>query len=273
VVSESPRAISSSLPTSHQFSVKDYFLISDEERAVVEHSRFQLPSPGWARIKRGKYKNAIGYVTSLKLKDGQSGPFVSLLVALQDFPYDMPKGSVALLDRSRLPAGKELSDIIIDQKVVGCSYNGQQYYMGLLLKNFHRDLLDFVTTPHPDEIRLHIQSGWDTPFVKITQRAFSMEFLRAGDAARVITGELGAEIGEVISTDHSSVRLEFDIDGHKTQWEVRLQDVERVFRVGDTVQVVAGIYLGLEGYIVRMSDDVFHICQISTNEEVGLWRT
>ncbi|KAG1893327.1 uncharacterized protein F5891DRAFT_1196559 [Suillus fuscotomentosus] len=117
MVSESPQAISSSLPTSHQFSVKDYFLILDEERAVVEHSRFQLPSPGWARIKHGKYKNAIGYITSLKLKDGQSGPFVSLLVALQDFPYDMPKGSVALLDRSRLPAGKELSDIIIDQKV------------------------------------------------------------------------------------------------------------------------------------------------------------
>ncbi|KAG1793632.1 uncharacterized protein HD556DRAFT_1443418 [Suillus plorans] len=268
VVSESPWAISSSLPTSHQFSVEEYFLISDEERAVVEHSRFQLPSPGWARIKHGKYKNAIGYVTSLKLKDGQSGPFVSLLVALQDFPYDMPKGSVALLDRSRLPAGKELSDIIIDQKVIGCSYKGEQYYMGLLLKKFHRDLLDFVTTPHPDEIRLHIQSGWDTPFVKITQQAFSMGFLRTGNAARVITGELGAEIGEVVLTDHNSVRLEFNIDGHKTQWEVWLQDVDHVFRVGDTVRVVAGIYLGLEGYIVRMSDDVFHICQASTNEEV-----
>lgn len=145
--------------------------------------------------------------------------------------------------------------------------------MGLLLKNFHHDLLDFITTPHPDEIQLHIQSGWDTPFVKITQWAFLMEFLCTGDTARVITGELGAEIGEVVLTDHSSVHLKFDIDGHKMQWEVRLQDIELVFQVGDTVQVIAGIYLGLEGYIVRMSDDVFHICQTSTNKEVGLWCT
>ncbi|KAG1791227.1 uncharacterized protein HD556DRAFT_1445493 [Suillus plorans] len=106
--------------------------------------------------------------------------------------------------------------------------------------------------------------------MKIAERVFSLEFLRVGDSARVIIGEFGAEIGEVVSTDHTfgSVRLEYSIEGDKIQSEVRLQDVERVFWVGDTVRVVAGIYLGLEGHIVQMMDDIFHICQTSTKEEV-----
>ncbi|KAG1825060.1 hypothetical protein EV424DRAFT_1537942 [Suillus variegatus] len=106
--------------------------------------------------------------------------------------------------------------------------------------------------------------------MKITERVFSMEFLRVGDSVRVITGEYGAEIGEVISTDHTfgSVRLEYNIEGHKIKSEVRLQDAKRVFWVGDTVRVVAGIYLGLEGHIIQMTDDTFHICQTSTKEEV-----
>ncbi|KAG1851801.1 hypothetical protein C8R48DRAFT_777751 [Suillus tomentosus] len=273
VVSESPRAIASSLPTSHRLSVKDYFRISDEERAVVEHPQSQLPSsPGWVRIIRGKYKNAMAYVTNLKpANESPSGhPLVWVLVALRDFPYPMPKGSVALLDRSRLPTGNAVSDIIRDGKVVGCLYKGEEYYQGLLLKSFHRDLLNVVETPHPDEIRLHIDSGWDRPSMKIAERAFSLEFLRVGDSARVIIGEFGAEIGEVVSTDHTfrSVRLEYNIEGDKIQSEVRLQDVERMFWVGDTVRVVAGIYLGLEGHIVQMTDDIFHICQTSTKEEV-----
>ncbi|KAG0697354.1 hypothetical protein DFH29DRAFT_878763 [Suillus ampliporus] len=271
MVAESPQAIASTLPTSYELSVKDYFRISDKERAVVDRQRSQLPSPGWVRITRGKYKNATAYVTNLKsTKESSSNPLVWVLVALQDFPYPMPKGSVVLLDRSRLPAGKAVSDIIRDGEVVGCSYKGEEYYRGLLLKSFHRDLLDPVSTPHPDEIRLHIHSGWDTPFIKTTERAFSMEFLRVGDAARVITGEFGAEIGEVVSADHAfgSIRLEYSIEGHKIQSEVQLQDVERVFWVGDTIRVVAGIYLGLEGHIVQMTGDIFQICQTSTKEEV-----
>ncbi|KAG1818905.1 hypothetical protein EV424DRAFT_1347487 [Suillus variegatus] len=156
VVSESPRAIASSLPTSHKLSVKDYFRILDEEHVIVKHPQSQLSSPGWVRIIRGKYKNAM------------------------------------------------------------------------------------------------------VPFIKITEWVFLMEFLHVGNSVRVITGEYGAEIGEVISTDHTfgSVCLEYNIEGHKIKSEVRLQDAERVFWVGNTVKVVAGIYLGLEGHIIQMTESV-----------------
>lgn len=50
--------------------------------------------------------------------------------------------------------------------------------------------------------------------------------------------------------------------------DVPLEDVEHVFCVGDEVRVVAGSYMGLEGHIVQISDDMFHVCQDVSKEEV-----
>ncbi|KAG2097503.1 uncharacterized protein F5147DRAFT_777951 [Suillus discolor] len=76
-------------------------------------------------------------------------------------------------------------------------------------------------------------------------------FLHVGDEARVISGEICSEIGKVVSTDHGlgCVLLEFDFDiQHRTQLDFQLQDIER--------------------HIVQMSDNVFHICQEATKEEI-----
>ncbi|KAG1895209.1 uncharacterized protein F5891DRAFT_984416 [Suillus fuscotomentosus] len=267
VVADSPKAISTSLPASHSFAVKQYIRISDEERQAVEHLRSKLPDPGWVRIKYGKYKGDMGYV----FDSDQSNGFVTVLIALRDFPYPMPGHSVALLDRSRLPNNDQaVRDIIRDGKVAGCSYKGELYYMGLLAKQFHRDRLEIVASPHADDIRLHMQSGWDTPFVKKTLLAFSMQFLRAGDPVKIIAGGICSEASTVVSTDHAigSARLEITLDGHRREIDVRLEDIERVFRVGDEVRVVAGPYLGLEGHIIQICDDEFHVCQAVSKEEV-----
>ncbi|KAG1770610.1 hypothetical protein EV702DRAFT_1049328 [Suillus placidus] len=171
--------------------------LKNEEREAVEHACPKLPNPGWVRITQGKYRGDIGYVYDSK----QLNDFVAVLIPPREFPYPALKNSAALFNRSRLPANKTVSDILRDGKVIGCSciYN-------------------------PD----------GTHFIKATELAFSMQFLRVSDDARVITGE----------------------------------DVERMFRLGDSVRVVAGIYLGLEGHVIQMYDDVFHVCQESTKEEV-----
>ncbi|KAG2739746.1 hypothetical protein P692DRAFT_20756585, partial [Suillus brevipes Sb2] len=264
-VSDSPRTIATMLNLLSS-SVKDYTHISEEERAAVERSRSTLPNPGWVKITQGKYKGDIGYVFDPK----QLNDFVTVLIPPRDFPYDMPKRSVALLDRARLPNDKTVSDILQDDKVVGWSYKGERYYMGLLQKNFRRDGLELVASPHANDIRLHLQSGWDVPFFKKTLKTFSLQFLRVGDSARPITGEVCQEIGTVVSTNHASgsACLKFILDGHGQELEFRLQDIERVFWVGDTVRVVAGAYAGLEGHIIKKSEDLFHVCQEATNEEV-----
>ncbi|KAG1811296.1 hypothetical protein EV424DRAFT_1542578 [Suillus variegatus] len=159
-------------------------------------------------------------------------------------------------------------------KGMGWKYKGESYYMGLLLKSFHRNRLKLVVSPHIDDICLHLDSGWNKPFMNETVVAFSMQFLRVGDWVRVIKGSLCREFGPVISTDPTlgTVSLESALDGHLKEIEVRLKDIERVFRVGDTVKVVAGSYLGLEGHIIQICSDTFHLCQHATNEQVEVLR-
>ncbi|KAG1722778.1 hypothetical protein EDD22DRAFT_962142 [Suillus occidentalis] len=153
---------------------------------------------------------------------------------------------------------------------IGWTFKGESYYMGLLLKHFRRDQLELLASPHVDDIQLHLESGWDKPFLQATVVSFSMQFLHVGDHARVITGSLRGEVGKVISTDHTcgSVGLELTFDECPEEVHVRLRDIERVFQVGDSVRVIAGSYLGLEGYILQMTEDVFHVCQAATKEVV-----
>ncbi|KAG2120556.1 uncharacterized protein F5147DRAFT_766471 [Suillus discolor] len=254
VVADSPKAISMLLPASDSFAIKQYVRISDEERQAVKHLRSKLPNPGWVRIKYGKYKGDMGYV----FDSDQSNGFVTVLIALWDFPYPMPA----------------IHDIIHNGKVMGCSYKGELYYMGLLVKQFHCDRLEIVVSPHADDIRLHMQSGWDTPFVKKTLLAFLMQFLRVGDPVKVIAGGICSEASTVVSTDHTigSAHLEITLDGHQREIDVQLEDIEHIFRVSDEVRVVAGPYLGLEGHIIQICDDVFHVCQAVSKEEVLISR-
>ncbi|KAG1790362.1 uncharacterized protein HD556DRAFT_1310750 [Suillus plorans] len=91
-----------------------------------------------------------------------------------------------------------------------------------------------------------------------------------GDLARVVKGSLHGELGQVISTDHTSgtVMLESAFDGCLKEIDICLQDTEHVFQVGDTVKVVAGSYLGLQGHIVQMCKDTFVVCQYAMNHQV-----
>ncbi|KAG1721948.1 uncharacterized protein EDB91DRAFT_1256292 [Suillus paluster] len=266
IVSDSPKTILQSLPHSHSSCVTKWDRISEEESESVHRANLKLADPCWVRIKLGKYKGDIAYV----FDPHQTNNFVTVLIPPRDFPYPMPKGSVSLFDRSRIPA-KLSTDIIRRGIAVGWSYKGEEYYGGLLKKNVHRYMIEQVDVPHPDDIRLHLQSGFDLIFVKKAEIAYSMQMLRAGDCVRLIRGEFPSEIGTVLAVNHKSggsLTLELKLDGVRNEIEARLQDVERVFWVGDEVKIVAGVYLGVQGHIVSKTGDMYDICQHTTNELV-----
>ncbi|KIK31413.1 hypothetical protein CY34DRAFT_19952, partial [Suillus luteus UH-Slu-Lm8-n1] len=159
VVSDSPKTIYASMPHSHQISVIKWSRIPEEERASLESSQCTLPSPAWVRVKIGKYKDTVAYVFDEEQIDG----FITTLVVPRDFPYPKPKGTVELVDKSRLLLDGSVSDIIREGEVVGWTFKGQYYYSGLLKKTFRRSSVVEVAIPHPDDIRFYRQSGWD-PF-------------------------------------------------------------------------------------------------------------
>ncbi|KAG0698977.1 hypothetical protein DFH29DRAFT_877626 [Suillus ampliporus] len=266
LVADSPKTIAKSLSLSLYLTMKKYIYIPDEEREVVERSCATFPNPAWVRFKHDKYKGDIAQVFDSDLPND----FVVVLVPPQEFPYPMPRGSRSLLNRSRLPNGDTVSNINRGKEVVGCKYKGERYYMGLLLKSVHRDRLERVVCPHADDIQLHLQSGWGQSFLKSTVVVFAMQFLRVGDWARILKGDLSSEIGPVISTNHPAgvVTLELTLSGRRKEIDIRLEDIECVFQVGDTVRVVAGPYLGVEGHIIQIVDDIFRLCQDVSKEEL-----
>ncbi|KAG1729930.1 hypothetical protein EDB19DRAFT_1832236 [Suillus lakei] len=198
VVAGSPKTIGKSLPLSLYLAVKQYTHIVEEECQAVKCSPSELPNPLWVRIKNSPYRGNIALVFE-QLPNG----IVAVLIVLHTFPYAMPRRSRALIERSRLPSDRTVSDIIRDDEVVGWKFKGESYYMGLLLKNFHHDRLELVASPHISNISLYLDSGWDKPFMKESVVAFLMQFLCMGDLARVVRGSLCGELGKVVSTDHT----------------------------------------------------------------------
>jgi hypothetical protein len=67
----------------------------------------------------------------------------------------------------------------------------------------------------------------------------------------------------ILMTDYAfggSVKLEFELDGQRKEIEARLEDVEHIFHIGDEICIIAGVYSGLEGYIIQRNNNVFTVC-------------
>ncbi|KAG2748511.1 hypothetical protein P692DRAFT_20874826 [Suillus brevipes Sb2] len=216
--------------------------------------------PCWLRVKHGKYRDAVGYLFDSE----QSNNFVTVLIPPRDFPYEMPKGFIALFNPSHLPQDISTTDITRDGEIVAQKYKGEEYYGGLLKKSFHRYSTELVAIPHPDDIQLHIQAGWDTPFAQKATIAFSKLSLRAGDSVRLHTPNLHGQICTVLSTDHTfggTIDLLFELDGVIRQTQATLVNIERVFNIGDEVQALTGVYQGVEGHLIQKYEDNYMICQ------------
>lgn len=268
ITSDSPKTILRAIPDAYCQSVKDWDIVEEDQAAQVNALSLQFPYPCWLRVKRGKYRDAVGYLFDSE----QTNNFVTVLIPPRDFPYDMPKGSVALFDPSRLPPGISTTDVVRDGEIVGQKYKGEEYYGGLLKKTFHRYSTELVAIPHPNDIRLHHQAGWDISFTQKAEIAFSKLSLRAGDSVRLHTPDLPGQMCTVLATNHAfggSVTLQFELDCVMKEMEATLVDVERVFKVGDEVRVVAGVYQGVEGHLVQKYEDNFTVCQSGTQQEVS----
>ncbi|KAG2751376.1 hypothetical protein P692DRAFT_20872473 [Suillus brevipes Sb2] len=118
ITSNSPHTIMPTVPVAYQMALKRWDCIPEEEENTVNALSLQFPYPA-------------GYVSS------RTNNFVTVLIPPRDFPYNMLKGLVALFELSRLPSSISPTDIILDGKVIGQKYKGEEYYGSLLKKCFH----------------------------------------------------------------------------------------------------------------------------------------
>jgi hypothetical protein len=120
-----PAYNSQAIPHTYSRSVKDWDIITEDQATQINILSLQFPYPCWLRVKRRKYRDMDGYLFDFE----QSNNFVTVLIPLRDFPYEMPKGSVALFNPSHLPPSISMTDVTHDGEVVTQKYKGREYHV------------------------------------------------------------------------------------------------------------------------------------------------
>ncbi|KAI6003551.1 hypothetical protein EDC04DRAFT_2908176 [Pisolithus marmoratus] len=209
-----------------------------------------LPTRSWVQIKKSRYKGDIGYVEESTDSDA------IVLVAPCQLPYDPPEESGKRVrfnvELARIANVDVMPILSSSGTEIGHTCGGQQFVHGLFRVPIPVNTLETVELPHPDDIRFHVVAGIDLPLVEQTLNLFSAQFWREGDSIKIQEGDLRGKTGILA-----------DVDWHKrcavvlcdeNAFECKLRELHRVFRIGDTVEVIAGPFCGEAGYIVALHE-------------------
>ncbi|KAF8131369.1 hypothetical protein EV363DRAFT_1165509, partial [Boletus edulis] len=246
-----PSEILGAISPSHRALVQDIILVPPVEAARIFAMKPTLPCRCWVRIKRGKYKNDLGYVLSCE------GDMVSVLVAPQERLYDTLGGTPnnrALFDwHTAHDAGLELIPIANSWDITAFQYKDTSYFVGLLRLLLMTEGLERVPMPHPDQILLHAQAGIDPSLVEESYLLFSALFWIEGDVVRSSSPKLLHQRATVaaVDLDKRSVTLISD----DREYACSLLEQCRVFSLGDQLRITAGPNHGYVGMVVSVLEN------------------
>ncbi|KAI6033750.1 hypothetical protein PISMIDRAFT_49172, partial [Pisolithus microcarpus 441] len=204
---------------------KDIVLLPPQEGTSIMVFKGQqiLPTRNWVQIKKSPYNGDVGYVEESTESDA------IVLVAPRHVPYDLPEesGERVLFDieLARMAGLDPVPVLSPHGTEIGYSCSGEEFIYGLLRLTLPVDTLELLDLPHLDDIRFHVAAEFDLPFVERMLNLFSAQFWQEQDAVEVHEGELRSKRGALV-------------------------DLRRVFKIGDTVEVIAGPFCGETGYIV-----------------------
>ncbi|KAI5994442.1 hypothetical protein EDD15DRAFT_2196055 [Pisolithus albus] len=248
-----PLDVQQSLPPSHCRSHKDIVLLPPQEGTSIlaYKARQVLPTRNWVRIKQSAYKGDIGYV------EESAETHAVVLVAPRQLPYDVPEESGERMmfdvELARLAGLDSIPIISPSGAEIGYSCGGQQFVRGLLRLTLPVNALELVELPHPDDIRFHVATGVDPPFVEEMLNIFSVQFWREHDSVEIQEGDLRGKRGMLADIDLHKRSAIVLCDSDDT-FECNLRELCRVFKIGDTVRVIAGPFCGETGYVIVLHE-------------------
>lgn len=96
-----------------------------------------------------------------------------------------------------------------------------------------------------------------------------MKNIEKGDKVRIIKGDMRGLVGVVIETDDRKVKISCDHDFIPTEgMDFMPDEVEKMFEVGDHVEILNGKHKGLTGDVIKVVDNVCHIISEDKTEEM-----
>lgn len=181
--------------------MRDIILVPEAEATRIFSMNSPLPHQSWVRIRKGRYRNDLGYVLSC---DGNTA---DILVVPRERPYDLPdersQNIRALFNwQTAYDAGLDLTALANSRNnITAFQYNNTSYFTGLLRLLLMPENLERVLLPDLDELSLFAQAGIDSSLVQESCILFSSPFWKEGDVVRSSSPELLGKIATVISVE------------------------------------------------------------------------
>ncbi|KAH0825726.1 hypothetical protein J3R83DRAFT_9929 [Lanmaoa asiatica] len=251
-----PLEILSAMNPVHRNAVRAVTLVPPAEASRIFTPEKTFPPRSWVRIRKGRYKNDIGYVLSYDQDT------FSVLVVPRERAYESPEEprNVRALFHFQLAhdAGLDLTLLTNSRGLTAFQHNNHSYFSGLLRLSLTIDDLECVPIPHPDEIHLHAQAGMDPSLVEECHVLFSAQFWREGDVVRSSSPELLDQKATIaaVDLDNRSVTL---ILNDQT-YDCPLLEQRRVFSTGDHLRITVGPDRGLKGMVTVVMEKELVLC-------------
>jgi hypothetical protein len=232
----------------------------------VPTSKRDLTIPGWYRPRRGQYRHDVGYAHA----------------------YDPQTDTITLLLASRESSGREVGkDSHLPRlhnspnDISSFAGRNKTYIHGLLALKLNRTAVVEIPIPAPESIVLHQESRCNPALVQSTLHAYAAQHWMEGDLVRVRAGEMIGCTAKIqcvdMCTRSASAYLEESVHVEKISHEpimFAISDLERKFRVGDSVRVLDGSLVashlnGKTGMVVQVDENTIDVLDQSSEFEVS----
>lgn len=251
-----PSEIIRAMNPSYRDAVRGIILVPPADASQIFASEQNFPLRSWVRIRKGKYKNDLGYVLSC-----DKGTF-AVLVAPRERPYDPPEQprNIRGLFHWQIAhdAGLDLSAIANSKDITAFQYNDHSYFTGLLRLSLTSDGFERAAVPHPDEIFLHAQAGIDPSLVEESYVLFSAQFWREGDVVRSSSLELLNQRATITAVDLDKRSVTLILDDRT--YDCPLLEQRRVFSTGDHLRITVGPDRGFVGIVTTLMEKELVLC-------------
>jgi len=263
VKAENTVVIRKAWPSTHTNCFFDVIFVPREDQI---HSKRNLTIPGWYRPIRGQYRHDVGYAYSY---DPQTD-IITLLVASREVP-GREVGKDSHVPRLYNPPND----------ILNSAGRNKTYLHGLLALKLHRNAVFEIPIPAPESIILHQESRCNPAFVQSTLHAYAAQHWIEGDLVIVRAGEMFGCTAKIqcvdMCTRSASAYMEESVHIENISHEpimFAISDLERKFRVGDSVRVLDGSSVtsqlkGKTGMVVQVDENTVDILDQSSEFEVS----
>ena len=196
------------------------------------------------------YEGDLGYVET------SNEDTAIVIVMPRQWPYNIPKQSGKKMEFSVelawLGSHHLVPILSASGTEIGYSCGEQQYVYGLLRLSLAVDTLELVNLPHLDNLKYHMLTGIDRPFVKQTMWLFSAQFWKEKDKMEIWEGNLKGKEGRLGDIDWYKRTATILCD--RDAFDCSLHELHRKFSVGDVVKIMVGPFSGEASHVTAVDE-------------------